>query len=338
MAHVGQELALQARELQSPVPGLGQLPVLPFQLLGGLLQLALRPAPLGDVVVLPEVTQILLADEDGHEVPGQHTPIAQLQLLALHGHPGGGHGVHPLEEALAVLDQRKAGVQQVADIGLHEHVGRHGNLEHAAEGLVEEGDLAPLGLHQDARLHVLDEGPQAAGGHAQDDLGVLPLGDVAEGAGHALHHAVLVVGDALVAGHPLHLALHRGHPELPLEHRLPRVHRVGEHVQVAGGVGRMEEVQEGLPQAVGHRLAGQLRPGGVEEGPAPLAIDSEDDLFQVFHQGTVAVRLRPGGGQLGLQRTGGPWLGGRELSGHAPSPSACPGPSPRIDTSIQRLI
>ena len=68
VAHVGQELALKPRGCHGPVPGLGQLS-------SGLLQAQLRPTPLRDVVVLPEVAQVLVPHQDRHEVPGQDAAI-----------------------------------------------------------------------------------------------------------------------------------------------------------------------------------------------------------------------------------------------------------------------
>ena len=295
VGHVGQELALEARDLQGPVPR-------HLQLDGHLFELDLGPSALGDVVVLPEVAQVLLAHQDRHEVPGEDAAVRQGQLLAEHRHPRLGHRVLAGEEGLRLRQQRQALVQQVPGLALHQHVGRHGHLEQLAEGLVQEGDATPLRLHQDARLHVLDQRPQAAGGHAQHDLRALALGDVVEGARHAKHHAALVEGDALVGLHPLHLAGPGGHAKLPFEDRLAGVHRVGEHVEVARVVPGVQEPQEGQAEAFLHREASELGPGGIQEGPLPLAVDLEEHLLQVLHQGPVAVRLRPGRGQLCLER------------------------------------
>ena len=180
-------------------------------------------------------------------------------------------------------------------------MGGHRDLKHLAEGLIQQGHAAALGLHQDPGLHVLDEGAEATRGDAEDNLGVLPGSDVVQGAGHPLDHPGLVVGDALVGLHPLHVPRPGGNAELPLEEGLPRVHRVGEHIQVAGVVRGMEAVQEGLLQALGHRDARELRPGGVQEGPVALPIDAEDHFLQIFHQGSVAVGLGLGHRQPDLQ-------------------------------------
>ena len=325
VAHVGQEFALEARQLQGPVPGLRQL-------LGGLFQLELGPAALGDVVVLPEVAQVLLTHRDGDEVHGQDAAVHQLELLTLDGLPGLHHGLGPDEDGLRVHQQGQALLQQIPGIALHQGVGGHRHLEHGAEGLVEQGDLPPLGLHQDAGLHVLDEGPQPAGGHPEDDLGMLPLGDVVQGARYPLHHARFIEGDALVRLHPLHVTRLGRDPELALEDGLPGVHRVGEHVEVAGIVRRVEEVQEGAPQALRHGMASELDPGRIQEGPLALPVDPVDHVLEVLHQGPVMLRLGPGGGQLGLQGGGrGDGAGrGDGLGGHAPASSALDGPEPRI--------
>ena len=274
VAHVGQELALEARQLQRPIPGLGQFA-------GSLLQLDLSPATFGDVVVLPQVAQIFLAHQDGHEVPGEDAPVHQGDLVAQHRGAGRGHLVLTGEERGRIQHEGQALLQQVAAFALYQHVGRHRHLEHLAEGLVEQGDAPPLGLHQNARLHVLDQGPQAAGGHAEDDLRMLPVRDVVERARNAQHHAGLVVGDALMGLHPLHVAALGGHPELALEDRLTRVHGIGEQVQIAGIVRGQKGVQEGLTQPLLDAVAGQLPPGRVEEGPLALAVDLENNLFQV---------------------------------------------------------
>ncbi len=66
-------------------------------------------------------------------------------------------------------------------------------------------------------------------------------------------------------------------------------HQRLEQIEVALAIIRVHIVQEDLAQALGHRKAGHLMPGWVEETPAALGVGAEDHLLQIRHQQPILL-------------------------------------------------
>ena len=170
-------------------------------------------------------------------------------------------------------------------------MGRDWHLEDLAEGLVQQGNPAVLGLHQDASLHVLQQGHEAGGDGGQGGFGPAAFRDVIEGAGHPGDRAVGVHGDAVVHLHPAGMSLLGDEPELPPDRVLAGLQGVGEEIHVAGGVFGVHVAQEGLPKTLRQRESHDAGPGRVQQGPVPLAVNLEDHLLEVIHQGAVLEQV-----------------------------------------------
>jgi hypothetical protein len=67
----------------------------------------------------------------------------------------------------------------------------------------------------------------------------------------------------------------------------PVSHRTDEICVVLAILG-VDEFEGGSPDAIGDRVAGELLPGPVEQAPATLGVDLEDDLANVLHDRSVA--------------------------------------------------
>ena len=74
---------------------------------------------------------------------------------------------------------------------------------------------------------------------------------------------------------------------VPVLGQLAEDHEPCQH-QVLCAVSGVDEAEDGPPDRVGHRVTGELLPGMVEEGPAPIWVDREDDLADAFHDRPVA--------------------------------------------------
>lgn len=137
------------------------------------------------LIDLPEVAVEALGTFDGDEVHREDAAIFHDHFFA-EGDRGRGQGLgNSLARRLGIPHLGHAHLHEFIGLAVHQQVGGHGNLEEAAEGLVDERHLPVLGLHQNARLHVLDQGPQAAVDGGQGGLVVFAFGDVREGSGHA---------------------------------------------------------------------------------------------------------------------------------------------------------
>ncbi len=252
--------------------------------MGDLLLRSLAPR---DVVELPEVAVEVGPHRDGNEIHGDHAAVLEGEFDPVADHAFLKNVLQPAALLLRIVDPLQAHREEFHGAAVHQHVRGNRDLEHCAEGLVDQRDLAILGLHEDTGLHVLDEGAQARGDGGQHRFGTLALRDVVQGARDADDDTFGARGDPVVQLHPTVPALLGAEPELAPDRVLARFHGIGERVQVAALVVWVHVAQEWLPQTFVHVESRNHRPGGVKERPFALPVDLEHHFLEVGHQGLV---------------------------------------------------
>ena len=109
-----------------------------------------------NVPIAPQVSAVVMVQEDGHVVTFEHTAVRHLQHLAVHWCLRGQHVIDACQHSLGVGEQVLALLRRLDAVVSLQRLGRRRHREQVAERLVDQQDPAMLVLEDqgiDQRLH-----------------------------------------------------------------------------------------------------------------------------------------------------------------------------------------